>query len=166
MNYAIWLDGVILKIDLTDVLYRRYKGEQIEKLEVTEEVFQDWQTFFDKLTKSVSDGNIVFLSPYDEDITRKIMKNIGLSSFSYISSKITKPSKVPYQILYEKTKWEPLETITIGSSALDLLSARFYDSRIKVVCINRFQDCSRYSPYLITDNLEKLYEMLKRLRKL
>ena len=166
MNYAIWIDGVILKIDLTDALYRRYKGEQIDKLEVTEEIFQDWLTFFDKLTKSVSKENIAFLSPYDENTTVRIMKDLGLSSFSYVTTEITKPSKLPYQVLYEKTKWNPLNTITIGSSALDLLSARFYDSRIKVACVNRFQDCSRYSPYLIADNLEKLYEMLKRLRKL
>ncbi len=166
MNYAIWLDGVVLKVDLTDSLYRKYKGQNIVNLETTKEVFQDWPPFFEKLSATIKKENIIFLSPYDNLTTKQILESVGLSSFNYITSEITKPSKVPYKTLYEKTKWDPLEIITIGASALDLLSARFYDSRIKVACVNRFQDCSRYSPYLLAENLEKLYEMLKRLRKL
>ena len=166
MNFAIWLDGVVLKVDLTEILYRKYKGEPVEKLDVSYEVFSDWPPFLERLTQSVKKENIVFMSPYDEKTTRDIMEKVGLSSYKYITSEITKPSKVPYQLLHQITNWDPLETITIGSSPLDLLSARFYDSRIKVACVVRFQDCSRYSPYVMAENLDKLYGILKRLRKL
>ncbi|BCU69132.1 HAD family hydrolase [Stygiolobus caldivivus] len=168
MNYAIWLDGVVLKIDLTDVLYRKYKGEKIEEIGITRDVFCDWPDFLNKLKESVKLENVVFLSPYNKDTTRHIMENIGLSEFRFISndSGVTKPSRAPFQVLFQLMKWEPMETITIGASPIDLLSARFYDSRIKVACVKRFQDCSRYSPYIMAENLGSLYETLKRLRKL
>ncbi|MFP3347221.1 MAG: HAD family hydrolase [Sulfolobaceae archaeon] len=168
MNFVIWLDGVVLKVDLTDVLYRKYKGEKIEELEVTTEVFPDWYPFLEKLRQKVSNDKIVFLSPYDKETTKKVMESLAIANFSYVSNDdgITKPSKIPYKALFNMTRWDPMETMTIGSSPLDLLSARFFDSRIKVACVKRFQDCSRYSPYIMADSLEKLYEILTRLRKL
>ncbi|MCQ4343456.1 MAG: hypothetical protein NO117_00645 [Sulfolobales archaeon] len=30
MNFAIWLDGTVLKVDLTDQLYAIYKGGEAE----------------------------------------------------------------------------------------------------------------------------------------
>ena len=159
MKYAVWLDGVILKINLTEQLYRIYKGEMVD-IPITFDTFKDWREIY-SLGKDV-----YILSPYDETTTREILGKLGIN-FPYISNDgKTKPSKVPYEKLVKTTGWDPLEVITIGSSPLDLLSARFYDSRIKVTCIERFEDCSRYSPYLIAKDFPSLIQSLKRLRKL
>lgn len=159
MKYAIWLDGVILKINLTDVLYRIYKGENLD-IPITNETFEDWKELF-----NIKDDKVI-LSPYNEEITRSIMRSLGIDLPFISNNSKTKPSKVPYEELVKLTGWDPLETITIGSSPLDLLSARFYDSRIKVACIERFDDCSRYSPYITGKSFSSLLMSLKRLRKL
>mgnify|MGYP001772568633 CR=1 FL=1 len=165
MKLAIWLDGVILKVDLTDTLYTIYKGGEA-KIEFTKEVFPDSIEFISKVKELGHE--IIILSPYDKAKTEEVIKEIGLSDLKFISNEegVTKPSKAPYEKLFRITGWNPLEVITIGSSPLDLLSARFYDSRIKVVCVKRFQDCSRYSPYLMGDNLIDILNKLKRLKKL
>ncbi|BFH72400.1 hypothetical protein SJAV_03440 [Sulfurisphaera javensis] len=159
MKYAVWLDGVILKIDLTDILYRIYKGEPAN-IPITTETFEDWKEIFNIKDK------IYLLSPYDEKNTKEIITKLGIN-VPYISNNgKTKPSKTPYEELIRRTGWDPINVITIGSSPLDLLSARFYDSRIKVACIERFSDCSRYSPYIIGKDLPSLLNSLRRLRKL
>jgi phosphoglycolate phosphatase-like HAD superfamily hydrolase len=165
MKLAIWLDGVILKVDLTDALYTIYKGGEA-KIEFTKEIFPDSIEFISKVKELGHE--IVILSPYDKAKTEEIIKEIGLSDLKFISNEegVTKPSKFPYEKLFRTTSWNPLEVITVGSSPLDLLSARFYDSRIKVVCVNRFQDCSKYSPYLMGDNLIDIFNKLKRWKKL
>lgn len=159
MKYAIWLDGVILKVDLTDTLYKLYKGERVD-VPFTLDTFEDWKQVY-----NLGD-EIYFLSPYTEEKTMEIMKSLDIK-FPYIANDgMTKPSKAPYEKLIKVSNWNPAEIITIGASPLDLLSARFYDSRIKVVCVERFIDCSRYSPYLIVKDLSSLVKSLKRLRKI
>ena len=158
MKLAVWLDGVILKVDLTDALYGIYKGVPAE-LPVTRDTFDDWKELL-----KVKD-EVYLLSPYDESMTGQIVRGLGIE-YPYISNYgKTKPSKVPYEELFKRTKWDPADVITIGSSPLDLLSARFYDSRIKVVCVERYRDCSRYSPFLIGKDLPSILNSLKRLRK-
>ncbi|BAB66987.1 hypothetical protein [Sulfurisphaera tokodaii] len=160
MKYAVWIDGVILKIDLTDILYNIYKGTPITDIPITTETFEDWKELL-----NIRD-EIYLLSPYDEKTTKEIVNKLELN-FPFISNNgKTKPSKAPYEELFRRTNWDPLNVITIGSSPLDLLSARFYDSRIKVVCIERFRDCSRYSPYLISKDMSSLINSLRRLRKI
>ena len=159
MKYAVWLDGVILKIDLTENLYRIYKGD-IADIPFTLDVFEDWKEIYNL------NGEVYILSPYSDSVTREILGRLNIDS-PYISNDgKTKPSKVPYERLIKATGWDPFEVVTIGSSPLDLLSARFYDSRIKVACIERFIDCSRYSPYLIAKDFPSLITSLKRLRKI
>jgi len=161
MNFAIWLDGTVLKVDLTDQLYAIYKGREAE-LPVVKEAFEDSLEFLSKVSGR---HEVVILSPYNEEVTGGIMRSVGLS-FKYIAHRgRTKPSKDPYEQLFSAYKWDPLETITIGSSPLDLLSARFYDSRIKVVCVERFRDCSRYSPFLLVRDMREALDRLIRLRK-
>jgi len=161
VNFAVWLDGVVLKVDLTERLYEIYKGGSAE-LPVTYEAFEDALVFLEKVSKS---NNVVIMSPYDEKTTRAVMERLKLN-FDYIANEgKTKPSKVPYEKLFSVKNWDPLETFTVGASPLDLLSTRFYDSRIKVICVNRFADCSRYSPYLVVSNLDEAIERLSRLRK-
>ncbi|MEM4138992.1 MAG: HAD family hydrolase [Sulfolobaceae archaeon] len=156
-KFIVWLDGIILKIDLTEYLYKLYKGEEVEIPENYEK-FEDWDYF----SSVVGDKNIAILSPYDDKITYKIANKLNLLKFLIIPRKTkTKPSKEPYVELFKIVDWNPLNTITIASSPLDLLSSRFFDSRIKVICIHRFQDCSKYSPYLY---VKKLIISLKRLR--
>ena len=158
MKLAVWLDGVILKVDLTDALYGIYKGVPAE-LPVTRETFGDWKELL-----KVKD-EVYLLSPYDESTTGQIVRELGIE-YPYISNYgKTKPSKAPYEELFKRTKWDPVDVITIGSSPLDLLSARFYDSRIKVVCVERYRDCSRYSPFLMGKDLPSILNSLKRLRK-
>ncbi|MEM0305289.1 MAG: hypothetical protein QW685_09820 [Saccharolobus sp.] len=90
------------------------------------------------------------MSPYDESTTKDILNNIKLEAKYIVSNKgKTKPSLEPYKLLFDLTKWDPLDVITLASSPLDLLSVRFFDSRIKVVCIKRFRDCSRYSLFFM-----------------
>jgi len=43
--FAVWLDGVILRIDLTDVLYQLYKGSPVN-LPMSFEVYEDWLTIY------------------------------------------------------------------------------------------------------------------------
>ena len=159
MKYAVWLDGVILKIDLTENLYRIYKGGTAD-IPSTLDTFEDWREIYNL------SGDVYILSPYNDSITREILDKLNIN-FPFISNDgKTKPSKVPYEKLIKATGWDPFEVITIGSSPLDLLSTRFYDSRIKVTCIERFIDCSRYSPYLIAKDFPSLIQSLKKLRKI
>jgi phosphoglycolate phosphatase-like HAD superfamily hydrolase len=161
VNFAVWLDGVILKVDLTDRLYEIYKGGSAE-LPVTYEAFEDALRFLEKVSRS---NDVVIMSPYDENTTRSIMERLNLD-FDYVANEgKTKPSKTPYEKLFSIKNWDPLDTFTVGASPLDLLSTRFYDSRIKVICVNRFVDCSRYSPYLMVSDLDEAVERLTRLKK-
>ncbi|QGA54232.1 HAD family hydrolase [Sulfolobus sp. E5-1-F] len=160
VNFAVWLDGVILKIDLTDLLYKIYKGDKID-LPITYDVNDDWLKIYDQIREM----ELAILSPYDEITTKNILERIDLKPSYVIANRgRTKPSKEPYRILIEATRWDPLQIVTLASSPLDLLSARFFDSRIKVVCVKRYQDCSRYSPFLYSDNLEDAISLLKRLK--
>lgn len=156
--FAVWLDGVILRIDLTDVLYQLYKGGPVD-LPMSFEVYEDWLTIY-----PIIRDRLAILSPYDYETTKIILNKIGLNSdFIIFRKNKTKPSLEPYKALFEITKWNPLDVVTFASSPLDLLSARFYDSRIKVVCIKRFRDCSRYSPFLYSYSLTSALESLKKL---
>ncbi|MEM3972080.1 MAG: HAD family hydrolase [Saccharolobus sp.] len=156
--FAVWLDGVILKIDLTDRLYQLYKGEKVP-LDISYEVNEDWKSVYE-----IIKDKLAILSPYDESTTKDILNNIKLEAKYIVSNKgKTKPSLEPYKLLFDLTKWDPLDVITLASSPLDLLSARFFDSRIKVVCIKRFRDCSRYSPFFYAENLITAINSLKKL---
>lgn len=147
-----------MKVDLTDSLYNIYKGIPAE-VPITFETFGDWKELL-----KIKD-EVYLLSPYDEGTTSRILKSLEID-LPYISNNgKTKPSKAPYEELFRRTNWDPTNVITIGSSPLDLLSARFYDSRIKVVCVERFRDCSRYSPYLMGKDLPSILKSLVRLRK-
>ncbi|AAK41363.1 HAD family hydrolase [Saccharolobus solfataricus] len=160
VNFAVWLDGVILKIDLTDSLYKIYKGDQIS-LPITYEVNDDWIKVYDR----IREANLAILSPYDEITTKAILERINLKPTYVIANRgKTKPSREPYRILIEVTGWDPLQVVTLASSPLDLLSARFFDSRIKVICVKRYQDCSKYSPFLYSENLDDAISSLKRLK--
>jgi hypothetical protein len=91
MNFAVWLDGTVLKVDLTDQLYAIYKGGEGE-LPVVKEAFEDSLEFLSKVSGK---HEVVILSPYNEEVTGEIMRSIGLS-FKYISHHgRTKPSKDP-----------------------------------------------------------------------
>jgi len=108
---------------------------------------------------------LAILSPYDETTTKTILERINLKpSYVIVNRGRTKPSKEPYRILIEVSRWDPLQIVTLASSPLDLLSARFFDSRIKVICVKRYQDCSKYSPFLYSANLEDAISSLKRLK--
>ncbi|WP_052349550.1 HAD family hydrolase [Candidatus Acidianus copahuensis] len=157
MKYAVWLDGIILDIDLTDMLLRQYKGEDVE-LPLIDKIYPDWNEF-----KKIFKEDIIIVSPYNEEKTRMIIKKLGDFPFIYSDGK-TKPSKKPMEVLFSSFSLDPLRTIVIGSSPLDLLSIRFYDSRVKFVCIKRKANCSKYSPYLQVDNLMELVKSLKRLK--
>ncbi len=155
MKYAVWLDGVILDVDLTDQLYEVYKGNADVQLPYTERVHEDWWRFYEKVK-----GNVIVLSPYDRETTEKLLGKIGLNERYVYNRGKTKPSREAMREVGE----DPLSLVVIGSSPLDLLSARFYDSRIKVVCVNRYRDCSKYSPFLQEPDLDRAYESMKRLR--
>jgi phosphoglycolate phosphatase-like HAD superfamily hydrolase len=158
MKYAIWLDGVILNIDLTDKLYEVYKGKTTE-IPYTTKVNEDWKEFYEKVS-----GKMIILSPYDESLTKEILNSINLREpFIYNKGK-TKPDKDPMFQLFSSFSVNPLDLVIIGSSPLDLLSSRFYDSRVKVLCVNRWRDCSKYSPYLMAKDLNELYLSMKRLK--
>jgi len=158
MKYAVWLDGVILNIDITDKLYELYKGNSVE-IPYTKEINYDWNEFYTKLK-----GKIIILSPYNETLTKEILNTVNITE-PFISSKgKTKPDKDPMTQLFSSYTLNPLDVVVIGSSPLDLLSARFYDSRVKVLCVNRRFDCSKYSPYLMSRNLEELYLSMRRLK--
>ncbi|AHC50846.1 hypothetical protein SUSAZ_01770 [Sulfolobus acidocaldarius SUSAZ] len=160
VHFAVWLDGVILKIDLTNQLYKLYKGENIKSLPITYEVHEDWH----KLYEQVKD-KLAVLSPYDPVTTNQLLKRINVSPLYVVSNTgRTKPSKEPVEILFKITEWDPLDVVIIGSSPLDLLSARFFDSRIKVVCVNRYYDCSKYSPFIMSNDLLSALGSLKRLK--
>ncbi|MCI2415677.1 MAG: HAD family hydrolase [Candidatus Aramenus sp.] len=155
MKYAVWLDGVVLDVDLTDQLYEAYKGKSGVQLKYTEKVHEDWWRFYEKVK-----GNVIVLSPYNKETTEKLLSAIGLrEEFTYNKGK-TKPSREAMKDVNE----DPLNLVVIGTSPLDLLSARFFDSRIKVVCVSRYRDCSKYSPYLQEPNLDKAYESMRRLK--
>ncbi|WP_338602006.1 HAD family hydrolase [Sulfolobus tengchongensis] len=161
VNFAIWLDGVILKIDLTDPLYQQYKGFSVN-LPITYDVFEDWLQVYDEIIRV---DNFALLSPYDEISTENILNRINLKpKYVIVNKGKTKPSPEPYKLLINITNWDPLETITLASSPLDLLSARFFDSRIKVVCIKRYYECSKYSPFLYSISLTDALASLKRLK--
>ncbi|WP_240931212.1 HAD family hydrolase [Acidianus sulfidivorans] len=167
MKYAVWLDGVILDVDTTEFLYNVYKKstekdkELLIKIPVNLKVHEDWEYFFNELKKRAED--IIIMSPYDEKTTYEILNKINLRlNYIYNSGK-TKPSREPFTKL---SSINPLELVVIGSSPLDLLSARFYDSRIKVLCVKRYSDCSKYSPYLYAENLIELLDAMKRIKLL
>ncbi|AWR95340.1 HAD family hydrolase [Acidianus brierleyi] len=158
MKYAVWLDGVILDINITDRLYELYKGKPIE-IPYTMKINYDWNEFYNKLK-----GKIIILSPYNETLTKEILNIANITEpFIYNKGK-TKPDKDPMVQLFSSFTLNPLDVVVIGSSPLDLLSARFYDSRVKVLCVNRQIDCSKYSPYLMNRNLEELYLSMRRLK--
>ncbi|AOL15547.1 hypothetical protein BFU36_01015 [Sulfolobus sp. A20] len=161
VNLAIWLDGVILDIDLTDHLYNQYKGMSLSTLPVSYSVNKDWS----EVNKYLSIYDMAILSPYDKFTTEDVISRIRLEpKYVIYNQGKTKPSPEPYKLLFSLTKWDPLDVVTICSSPLDLLSARFYDSRIKIVCVKRNRDCSKYSPFIYSEDLLKAYFSLKRLK--
>lgn len=168
MKFAIWLDGVILDVDTTDFLYSVYKSKEsnyYEKIPLNLKVHEDWKPFFNELRDRVGEDNIFILSPYDAITTNKILEELNLKLKFIANDGKTKPSKEPFIKLFKQyEKLDPLELIIIGSSALDLLSARFYDSRIRVLCVKRYHDCSKYSPYLYSENLIELLNSMKRIK--
>jgi len=73
VNFAVWLDGVILKIDLTDSLYKIYKGDKIS-LPITYDINDDWLKIYDQ----IREVELAILSPYDETTTKTILERINL----------------------------------------------------------------------------------------
>ncbi|QKQ99236.1 HAD family hydrolase [Metallosphaera tengchongensis] len=159
MQYAVWLDGVILDVYTSEALYSIYKGDSVP-VPLSIEVHHDWPEFYSKLKGR---GDLFILSPYPKEVTENVIAKIGLDESYVYNENKTKPSKEPMEILFRKFSLDPLKLILIGSSPLDLLSVRFFDSRIKVACVKRKEDCSRYSPFLQTKNLNEMYNSLKRL---
>jgi hypothetical protein len=161
MKYAIWLDGVVLDVDLTEPLYKKFKGDKDVNLPYTFNVHKDWEDFYSK----IKGKDIVFLSPYDERTTREIIEKVFKNDVIKFIPSMSKPEKKCLGRLFsEFPEFQPLETAIIGSSPLDLLSARFYDSRIKVLCVNRYTSCAKYSPYLMANSLEELYDLMVKLK--
>ncbi|ARM76773.1 HAD family hydrolase [Acidianus manzaensis] len=161
MKYAIWLDGVILDVDTTEALYSIYKNNQNVNIPISLKVHEDWSNFYSTL-KKVGEENIIIMSPYNKETTLEILKKINLNLKYIPNSGKTKPSKEPFT----KLDADPLDLIVIGSSPLDLLSARFYDSRIKVLCVKRYSDCSKYSPFLYSKDLTELGNMMLKMKLL
>ncbi len=162
MDFGIWLDGVVLDVDTTDSLYSNYKCGNVP-VPMTTRVNVDWPGFYEKVR---SRARIYLLSPYSCEDTQEILRKVGLAEKFVCNTGRTKPSKEPTERLVTENGLDPLNLVIIGSSPLDLLSARFYDSRIKVVCVVRRADCSRYSPFIQGKNLNEVLSSLERLKLL
>lgn len=161
MKYLVWLDGIVLDQDLTDPLYDVYKGRAKEYPRPVTNTLPDYKTLLDSLGQ-----NLIFLSPFTDRETEEIMSYLGISLPFHPRSRFTKPSPEPMREVFSRFSLDPLDTVLIGSSPLDLLSSRFYDSRVKVVCIRRYRDCSVYSPTLMYDSVIDAVEGMKRFKLL
>ncbi len=160
MKLAVWLDGVVYKVRLSEELYRLYregKGEvpSGSNLQPHEDV--------DAIKRYERD--MAILSPFSRDDTLELLQRVGLSPSIIVNNEgKTKPSLEPYKRLFEESGWDPLEVVTIGASPLDLLSSRYYDSRVKVICVNRGEPCEKYSPTFMIDSLEEIERAFRALR--
>ncbi|BCS94059.1 HAD family hydrolase [Metallosphaera javensis (ex Sakai et al. 2022)] len=162
MDFGIWLDGVVLDVDTTESLYSSYKGSN-SPVPITSRVNPDWPSFYARVKNR---GRVYLLSPYSCEDTREILRKVGIEERFVCNTGKTKPSKEPTERLVMENGLDPLNLVIIGSSPLDLLSARFYDSRIRVVCVVRKSDCSKYSPFIQVKNLDEALKSLERLKLL
>ncbi|EHP70139.1 hypothetical protein MetMK1DRAFT_00006410 [Metallosphaera yellowstonensis MK1] len=162
MPLALWIDGVLVNQDLTEELYRAYSGDPVD-LSLRGETFED----IGPLLQFLRTRRYAILSPFTRDETMKVMKSLSLEPQLVVVREDTiktKPSGEPVKALLARTDWDPMKTVVIGSSPLDLLSVRYSDSRIKVACLRRFADCSVYSPFIQASTVESLVKSLLRLR--
>ncbi len=151
---------MIYRIKLDEKLYEIYKnGSREIPSPPSAELHPDYGV----LRKYERD--MAILSPFSEEDTGKLVEIARLRpSFVISNSGKTKPSIEPYKRLFEVSGWDPLDVVSLGSSPLDLLSSRFYDSRVRVLCVNRGERCDRYSPTFVIDELNDMERALKVLR--
>ena len=160
MKLAVWLDGVIFKASLTERLYKIYKEGSFEL-----PTLGNSETYGDYLVLKEYEKDMAILSPFSKEETERLLKKVQLKPSILVYNKgKTKPSLIPYKELFEVSEWDPLEVVTIGASPLDLLSCRFYDSRVRIICVNRGEECDKYSPTFMIDDLNELGRALRTLK--
>lgn len=153
---------MIYKIRLDEKLYEIYKNNSRE---IPSPPSMELNSDYEILKKYEKD--MALLSPFSEEDTARLTKMADIHpSFVVSNNGRTKPSTEPYKRLFEVTGWDPLDVVSLSSSPLDLLSSRFYDSRIRVLCVDRNRKgyCERYSPTFIINSLNDMERALKILR--